>query len=140
MLRALIIIPVFLCLWFVSVGQLKRTHAVKVTTAPRIDGSLDEEVWQLAPEATGFITNTPSFGLTASDSTSVKILYDNTAIYVGAFLYDDPQDIRRQFTPRDQERLADVDNFAVFIDSYLDRQNAFQFLVTSRNVQSDARV
>ncbi|MGO8056253.1 hypothetical protein, partial [Rhizobium leguminosarum] len=33
-----------------------------------------------------------------------------------------------------------MDYFSVFLDTYKDRQNAFQFLVTSRNVQTDARV
>jgi hypothetical protein len=140
MLRGLIFIHIFLCGWVAVSGQPKKTRAVKTVHAPRIDGILDDEAWQLVPAAKGFITNTPNFGKKATDSTSVKIIYDNTAIYIGAFLYDDPSQIRKQFTPRDQERLADVDNFAVFIDSYLDRQNAYQFLVTSRNVQSDARV
>lgn len=140
MLRAVVYIPVFLCICLVSFGQFKATMAVKIAQPPRIDGSLDEASWQLAPDATAFVTNTPSYGLVASDSTSVKILYDNAAIYIGAILYGDPAQIRKQFTPRDQERKADVDYFAVFIDSYKDRQNAFQFLVTSRNVQSDARI
>lgn len=142
MLRALLYIPafIFFCLGVHGQISIKSMNALKVSQAPRIDGSLDEEVWNEAAEATGFITSVPSFGLPAADSTSVKILYDNAAIYVGAFLYGDPKLIRKQFTPRDQERGADVDYFAVFIDSYKDRQNAFQFLVTSRNVQSDARL
>lgn len=140
MLRALIFIVYLVGFWVVGYAQPKRTHAVKVTTAPRVDGVLDDEAWRGVEVANQFITNTPNFGNNATDSTSVKILYDNTAIYIGAYLYAKPSDIRKQFTSRDQERLADVDNFGVFIDSYLDRQNAFQFLVTSRNVQSDARV
>ncbi|HUQ65599.1 MAG TPA: DUF5916 domain-containing protein [Flavitalea sp.] len=140
MLRALISIHFLFCFWVVGYAQPKKTHALKITHSPKIDGVLDDDVWRNIPSATDFITNTPSFGEKATDSTSVKILYDNTAIYIGAYLFGDPAEIRTQFTPRDQERLADVDNFGVFIDSYLDRQNAFQFLVTSRNVQSDARV
>lgn len=140
MLRAIVFTYLFLTSCFVSLGQHKTTTAIKINDAPRIDGVLDEDIWSVAPVAREFITNTPSFGRPATDSTWVKILYDNTAIYIGAILFGDPKLTRRQFTPRDQERQADVDHFAVFIDSYKDRQNAFQFLVTSRNVQSDARV
>jgi hypothetical protein len=140
MLRALIPIHLLLVLCVVGNAQPKNTHAVKVARSPKIDGVLDEEVWREAPAATDFITSTPVFGQGATDSTAVKVIYDNTAIYIGAMLYCNPKEIRKQFTSRDQERLADVDNFGVFIDSYHDRQNAFQFLVTSRNVQSDARV
>ena len=140
MLRATALI--FLCLSYslCSLGQQKSVQAAKIKTAPRIDGILDDEEWSSAPAAGTFITSSPSFGLPATDSTCVKVLYDNTAIYIGAYLYGNPAHIRRQFTPRDQERHADVDYFSVFIDSYKDRQNAFQFLVTSRNVQSDARI
>jgi hypothetical protein len=140
MLRALISIHFFLFFWVAGHAQPKNIHAVKVTHSPKIDGILDDDVWRNAPAATGFVTSTPVFGQQATDSSAVKVLYDNTAIYIGAMLYCDPKQIRKQFTSRDQERLADVDNFGVFIDSYHDRQNAFQFLVTSRNVQSDARV
>ena len=34
----------------------------------------------------------------------------------------------------------DVDYFSVFFDTYNDQQNGFQFLVTTANVQSDARI
>ncbi len=140
MLRAVVIIPVLLCYSLMAFSQLKSISAIKVAEAPIIDGWLDEAVWEQAPAARGFITHTPSFGLPAGDSTVVRVLYDNNAIYIGAYLFGDPTQIRKQFSPRDQERQADADHFAVFIDSYHDRQNAFQFLVTSRNVQSDARV
>ncbi|MEP7258295.1 MAG: carbohydrate binding family 9 domain-containing protein, partial [Flavitalea sp.] len=123
-----------------GMAQLKKIGAVKISDAPRIDGSLDEAVWQMATPATEFVTTSPVYGKPASDRTEVRVLYDNTSLYIGAYLYGDPALIRRQFTPRDQERQGDVDHFAVFIDSYKDKQNAYQFLVTSRNVQSDARV
>lgn len=140
MLKAIVFIHILLTGILVCHGQHKQSLASKIKMPLKIDGVLDEEAWKDADRATGFITNTPSYGMAASDSTDVIVLYDNTAIYIGAHLYGDPKLIRRQFTPRDQERQADVDYFAVFIDSYKDRQNAFQFLVTSRNVQSDARI
>ncbi len=123
-----------------GLGQNKQTFAVRASAVPRIDGNLDEPAWHNVPEATDFITNSPVFGDTSKLRTIVKVIYDNSSIYVGAYIYDDPDLIRRQFTARDQERQADVDYFSVFLDTYKDRQNAFQFLVTSRNVQSDARI
>ena len=129
-----------LCFRILADAQPKNLEASKTSQVIRIDGSLDETAWQQAASATGFITNAPVYGKPASAPTSVKVVYDNTAIYIGAYIYDDPAKIRRQFTPRDKETRADVDYFAVFIDTYRDRQNAYQFLVTTRNVQSDARV
>lgn len=128
------------CACIVSYAQVKTSRSVKTTAVPRIDGSLDEPAWQTAPVFTDFITNSPVFGNPATSRTEVRVLYDNTALYIGAYLYDDPAAIRRQFTARDEEVRADVDYFSIFLDTYKDHQNAFQFLVTARNVQSDARV
>ena len=48
--------------------------------------------------------------------------------------------IRTQITSRDGEQLQDVDYFSVFLDTYNDQQNGFQFLVTTQNVQTDAKL
>ena len=140
MVRKLFYIIVLIISGFISHAQIKTIQAIKVNTTPHINGSLDEDIWQNVPVATDFITTTPTYGQPSSFKTEVRIMYDNNALYVGAYIYDDPASIRKQFTPRDQERQSDVDYFSIFIDTYKDRQNAFQFLVTSRNVQSDARV
>ncbi len=118
----------------------KMVQAVKITHAPKIDGVLNEEVWRTAPIADNFIVNQPKFGDTASQKTEVKILYDDEAIYVAAHLYDNPLLIRKQLTARDNEDRQDVDLFGIVFDTYNDKQNGFLFLVTSANVQTDAKV
>jgi hypothetical protein len=90
--------------------------------------------------ATDFIQNFPNYGSPALAKTEVRILYDNSAIYIGAYLYDDPALIHKQLTARDEEQQKDADFFSVFLDTYNDKQNGFQFLVTSMNVQTDARL
>ncbi|MBL7741966.1 MAG: carbohydrate binding family 9 domain-containing protein [Chitinophagaceae bacterium] len=121
-------------------SQYKSIQAVKISQPPKIDGLLDDSVWQNVTPATGFIQNYPSYGQQASQRTEVKITYDNSAIYIGAYLYDDPSLIRKQLTARDEEQQSDLDFFSVFLDTYNDHQNGFQFLVTSSNVQTDARL
>ena len=105
-----------------------------------MDGVLDDAAWQNVPSGTDFIQNFPTYGAAASQRTEVKIVYDDSAIYIGAHLYDDPQLIRKQITARDEEQQKDLDYFSVFFDTYNDHQNGFQFLVTSSNVQTDARL
>lgn len=122
-------------------SQEKTLQTIKLSHAPPlIDGDLDEPAWKNVQVAGGFIQNFPSFGLSASQKTEVKIIYDNSAIYIGAYLYDDPALIRKQITARDEDQLKDLDYFSVFFDTYNDHQNGFQFLVTSSNVQTDARL
>jgi hypothetical protein len=121
-------------------SQPKSIQAVKVSHPPTIDGLLNDAAWNNVPPATGFIQNFPAYGLPASQKTEVKIVYDNSAIYIGAHLYDNPLLIRKQITARDEEQQKDLDYFSVFLDTYNDDQNGFQFLVTSSNVQTDARL
>src|SRR5687768_13950176 len=124
-----------------SYSQAKTVQAIKLSHGPPlIDGDLDEPAWENVPVAGGFIQNFPSFGLSASQKSEVKISYDDAAIYVGAYLYDDPSLIRKQITARDEEQFKDLDYFSVFFDTYNDHQNGFQFLVSSSNVQTDARL
>ncbi|HEX7847913.1 MAG TPA: DUF5916 domain-containing protein, partial [Chitinophagaceae bacterium] len=121
-------------------SQIKTLPAIKTSQVPVIDGNLDDAAWKDAPEATDFIQNFPNVGAAASQRTVVKVVYDDAAIYIGAYLYDDPSLIRNQITARDEEQQKDLDYFSVFFDTYHDLQNGFQFLVTSSNVQTDARI
>jgi hypothetical protein len=128
------------CFHLFALSQTKTLTAVKAVRAPRIDGRLTDSAWQQASPVNGFIQSFPSFGSPASAPSEVRILYDDDAVYIGAYLYDDPALIRRQITARDGESRQDVDYFSVFFDTYNDQQNGFQFLVTTANVQSDARL
>lgn len=133
-----VILLSFIC--FSLFSQEKILTAIKATEKPKIDAKLDDLAWKDVPSATNFIQNFPNVGKPASQRTEVKVVYDDDAIYVAAYLYDDPSLIRRQITARDDEQLKDLDYFSVFFDTYHDQQNGFQFLVTSSNVQTDARL
>lgn len=139
-MRKLILFFFLLAINLFSLGQPKSIEAVKALSPPVIDGDLSDPAWANAPVATGFTQATPEYGQPATAETVVKILYDNTAVYVGAYIHDDPSLIRRQLTSRDGESRQDVDYFSVFFDTYNDKQNGFQFLVTTANVQSDAKL
>src|ERR1051325_7662586 len=138
-LKLLIYLPFFLiCGQLFS--QVKTIQAVKTSHVPKIDGMLNDNEWRSAAVADDFIQNFPTYGLKASQKTEVRIIYDNDAVYIGAHLYDDPLLVRKQITARDAEQQSDVDYFSVFFVTYNDHQNGFQFLVTSANVQTDARL
>ncbi|HEU4634066.1 MAG TPA: DUF5916 domain-containing protein [Flavisolibacter sp.] len=134
----LLSVPLFL--GFFAIGQPKTLTAVKTVQPLRIDGVLDDAAWEQAPLATQFVQNFPTYGVPASARSEVKILYDNSAVYIGAHLYDNPSLIRKQITARDGEQQQDADYFSVFFDTYNDHQNGFQFLVTPANVQTDAKL
>ena len=137
---------IYLILFFslsikLSIAQdvvLKSIGAIRVGSPPKMDGILDDEIWKKAPIATDFIQGNPYPGKKASQKTEVKVIYDNTAIYIGAKLYDVSKDsIIRQLSQRDNEDNTDV--FAVFLDTYDDDQSGYGFVVHPTGVQWDAR-
>jgi len=117
----------------------KDFFATRIHTPPKIDGILDEEVWQhvLCP-ATGFVQRSPLPGKVPSAPTEVVVLYDNSSVYIGVTLYDVSADsIMREFTSRDNTGFSDL--FGVYFDTYDDDINAFEFIVTAAGVQFDRR-
>ena len=121
-------------------SQNNSITAVKVTQSPKIDGNNDDPVWQDILPVSDFITSSPVFGEQATRKTEVKLAYDNTAVYVLAYMYDEPKNIKRHFTARDDLDSRDVDVFSIGLDTYNDKQNAFSFSVSAAGVQQDAKI
>lgn len=101
-----------------------------------IDGSFDEPFWSQAPPATGFVQFEPVPNVPPSLQTSVRVLYDDRAVYIAAELMDPAVDsLMLQLSQRDESAITDY--FSVVIDPYRSGLNGFGFSVTSANVQSD---
>lgn len=119
----------------------KSIHAVRISTPPKIDGVLDEEVWNNATVASGFVERMPTNGRAIPDSlhTEVKILYDDKGIYFGAVMNDpSPELILKELTERDG--IGNDDFFFILLNGYNDRQQSLQFIITAAGVQYDAKM
>ena len=116
----------------------KKLNSTRAENAPKIDGILDDATWATAEIATDFIQFRPDMGISLLESqrTEVKVTYDNDAIYVAAYLYDDPKDIMTQLTARDN--FGQTDFFTLVLNPNNDAQNDTQFIVFSSGVQADA--
>lgn len=111
---------------------------MRTESPPKIDGILDDDVWKIAQEATDFTQFRPDMGvkLESHQRTTVKMTYDDDAIYVAAYLKDKPEDIQRQLTSRDN--FGQSDFFAIVLNPNNDAQNDTQFFVFSSGTQADA--
>lgn len=119
----------------------KKILITKTSSSPKIDGILDDAVWQNAPIATNFIERNPNNGKPQADSikTEVRILYDDTGIYFGAQMYDPtPNKIAKELTERDG--INNDDFFGVALNGYNDKQQSLEFVVTAAGVQFDAKL
>jgi hypothetical protein len=107
-MRKVVFLLIFVAMAMVStsVAQIKTLQAIEVNVAPKLDGYLDEAAW--LPIATSFITNTPVFGESSIVKTEVRILYDNTAVYIGLIYMTSLLTIRKQMTSRDGEQRQDI--------------------------------
>ncbi|KPK03516.1 MAG: hypothetical protein AMS20_10470 [Gemmatimonas sp. SG8_28] len=104
--------------------------------APRLDGRLDDPIWQSAAIATGFRQREPHDGEEPTEPTEVRIVYTEEALYVSARLFDSqPDRVVGRLGRRDS--YTSSDEFWVAIDSYHDHRTAFCFGVNPAGVRSD---
>ena len=119
--------------------EIKKFTAVRTEYSPKIDGILNDQIWNEVKAASGFIEFKPIPGRIESYDrrTEVKIVYDNSAIYIGARMYDEPDSVVSEVVTRDN--LGSSDFLGIVFDTYLDRINAFGFYVNSTGAQFDAK-
>lgn len=134
--------PLFLLFFFISAhaqDSTKKFIAVRTSSAPRIDGLLDDDAWKNIPAVSDFIQALPTEGEKVSQKTEIKIIYDDAAIYVGAMMYDvSPDSILQELGNRDDDGL-NADKFRVVIDPYNSQLDAYEFGVYASGVQTDMR-
>jgi hypothetical protein len=119
-------------------AQVKKSvEALHISTPLTIDGVLDEDVYKLARPATDFVQIQPLNGKPSKKPSDVYFFYDESAIYVGAMLTDDPDSIFNYLTARDNNGMSDY--FGVYIDPYNQGQLAYGFFITPAGVQMDIK-
>ncbi|MDE3058510.1 MAG: carbohydrate binding family 9 domain-containing protein [Bacteroidota bacterium] len=108
--------------------------------SPTLDGFLNDDAWALAPPISNFTQRELREGAPATERTEVRIVYDDHAVYIGAWCYDsDPEGIVASAMKRDFD--IDVeDNFEVILDTYHDKRNGFLFVVNPHGARYDALV
>ncbi|MBC7743992.1 MAG: carbohydrate binding family 9 domain-containing protein [Flavobacterium sp.] len=115
-------------------------NAVRTDKAPKVDGIIEEEIWKNAVESVEFSELKPVPGRKEKpgQQTAIKILYDNSGIYVAARMNETNSDsIARELAPRDE--IGNADFIGIIFDTYLDKINGNGFFVTASGSQFDAK-
>jgi len=103
-----------------------------------IDGIFDEAIWEQAPVAEDFKQYRPSPG-PIQHETKVKLVYDDDAIYIAAYMADVSRDsIMTELTERDN--IGNTDFFGLYIDTYQNGNEATEFILAATGVQFDAKL
>jgi hypothetical protein len=118
--------------------EKKKVEAIKIDTPLTIDGYLDEYAYKLAQPAKDFVQLQPYNGKPSFQPSEAYFFYDQSAVYVGAMLYDNaPDSIFNLISSRDQIGMSDY--FGVYFDPYNEGQLAYGFFITPAGVQSDIK-
>jgi len=119
-------------------GQSQKIlQAHRINEKIEIDGIGDEAIWSQADIADEFIMDSPTFGKTPEQQTTVRILYDDIAIYVLAEMEEISRDsIMTQLSQRDN--LGNTDGFGILLDTYGNGTDGVIFAVGATGVQVDA--
>jgi len=114
-------------------------RATRLTQEIRLDGRLDEAVYETVPPITGFIQQIPDEGALASERTDAWVFFDETNLYVTARAFDSapPSEWVANEMRHDVSQLRDNDSFSVLLDTFHDRRNGVAFLVTPIGGYSD---
>ncbi len=115
-------------------------EATRVNQAPKLDGTMNDLLWQLANPITDFRQREPHEGEPPTEKTEVRILYTRHAVYFGIHCFDsEPSRIIATELRRDVSQDLD-DHFEILIDSNHDRRGAYVFEVNALGTQNDGLI
>jgi hypothetical protein len=119
-----------------TAATVPRLTATRIGRAPLLDGKLDDDVWGRVPITKKFTQKFPGEGQTPSEPTSIRVAYDDEALYVGIDCEQRGATVNRHLTRRD--RMVESDWVAVAIDTRHDGKSAFDFNVNAAGVLVDS--
>ena len=120
-----------------TAARPKHATAIRVGEgAVRVDGRLDEPLWEQAPGIDDFVQKEPVEGTPPTERMEIRFVYDSSALYVGARMYKAPGSaIQAPMGRRDRPEQAE--NIQVALDTFHDRRTAYVFGVTASGVRID---
>jgi len=119
-------------------GERKSFEIYRTTSAPVIDGRLDDDVWKNASVIDDFQQTSPLDGALPTESTIVKVTYDDEFLYISADLRDsNPDQISAKQMIQGKLFFSD-DRFYVMLDSFNSKRNDYFFQVNANGVRREA--
>ena len=136
--RTNVLMLLWMCVLCVSISvdaqterELPRMSAHRTSEEIKVDGVLDESVWQSVEPIRQLYQIQPDQGEPATEQSEVRILYDDKKLYFGFIFFDSEMDkIVANDMRRDSPGLRSNDYGFLLLDTYNDRRNAVFFRFT----------
>jgi hypothetical protein len=106
-------------------------------TAPTLDGLLDEADWASATLVEDFHQVEPIEYSEPTEDMSVRIYYDETALYIGARMPDSRVDQLRANVLRQGAQFWGDDYFSVVIAPFNDKRNGYRFQLNPNGIRME---
>ena len=116
----------------------KNIEATPINIRLKVDGKLDEAVWNQAKEITDFVQIEPNQKAPANQKTVFKLLYNADYLYVAAIMHE-PNGRKALRIPNLQRdfNYGDSDQIGISIDGFNDERNAMVFMANPYGSQRD---
>jgi len=115
----------------------KTIQAVRIDTPPKIDGVLDDAVWQKAAVVEDLHEVTPNEFSETSEPSKYFVLYDQNAIYVAVRLWEsNPENITANTLRKGDFSFGD-DTITVLLDPHNDGRSGFFFDLNPNGVRNE---
>lgn len=127
--------------WSIPHGS-KQYTAARTDKPPKIDGLLDDAIWQTAPKDDRFLsTKSKPYGKPTTEPTVVQIAYDEKNLYV-AFTcrYSKPREHQDAYASDEQTLLDESEYVAVVVDPLHAHTGGYEFAVSPAGVRADAEI
>lgn len=117
-------------------------RAVRLVAGLRLDGLLDEPLYDCVRAIGDFIQLMPDEGAPATEKTEAWIAFDAESIYISARVWDSAPaaDWVANEMRRDTTQLRDNDGFWVVLDTFHDRRNGLGFYTNPLGALGDFEI
>ncbi len=115
----------------------KTIRIVRTDAPPVLDGYLDEPAWATAEVVDDLHQMLPVPGAQPSERTTVRLLYDDDFLYVGARMHHDEIPMLATRLRQGESYWGD-DLFSVMLDTFNDQRNGYRFQVNSNGLRMEA--
>lgn len=122
---------------------LPGTYSVGIpvlSSAPRIDGKLDDPVWEEGSLLTDFTQIEPLSGQPATQRTEVRVGYDTRAIYFAVRCFDTEPGKAVASSKSPDASLAADDSITIVLDTFHDKRNGFLFSMNPIGAKTDSLI
>jgi hypothetical protein len=119
-------------------AQQKPIEITKISEPINFDGIVNEAFWNTA-SAFPLIRQSPDYGSIPSEKTNIRMVYDNTYLYVATSLYQNDTSKIQDFA-KQRDAGGPNDYMAFAFDGYNDKTNGQAFATTPAGLRWDAAI